>query len=221
MPVKTALIVGASGLVGGHCLHELLNSLNYSQVTSLGRRKLDITHQKLKQEIIDFDDMGLYADLFKADDAFCCLGTTIAKAGSQENFRAVDHDYVVNTAKQALTNGASKFLVVSSIGANPDSSIFYTKVKGQVEEDLKKLHFPELHIFRPASLSGNRKEFRLGEKVGLTVLNTLSFVLIGGLKKYKPINAATVAKAMARIASTTNPGIHIYESDQIAKTGKH
>jgi uncharacterized protein YbjT (DUF2867 family) len=212
---RTALIVGATGLVGQSCLEYLLQDKRYSMVTSLVRKKLPLKDPKLQQEVVNFDHLESSKALVKGDDVYCCLGTTINKAGSKENFRKVDHDYVLKTARLALENGAHKFMVVTSVGADPGSGIFYTKVKGEVEEDLKALGYPELHIFRPASLSGDRGEFRFGEKVSLGVLKVFDFAMVGGLKKYKPIEAKTVARAMLLVAEKPNPGVHIYESEEI------
>ncbi len=214
---RTALIVGATGLVGKHCLDYLLQDPKYTMVTSLVRKKMPLKSPKLQQEVVNFDHLESSKALVKGDDVYCCLGTTINKAGSKENFRKVDHDYVVKTARLALENGALRFLVVTSIGADPESGIFYTKVKGEVEEDLKTLNYPELHIFRPASLAGDREEFRFGEKVSLGVLKAFDFALVGGLKKYKPIEAKTVARAMVLVADRNQPGVYVYESEEIKK----
>ena len=163
---RTALLLGATGLVGGHVLDLLLASPRYSRVRVLGRRRLARTDAKLDSQEIDFDRLARHAELFRVDDVFCCLGTTIAKAGSQEAFRRVDLSYVVEAASLASEAGAEQFLVVSAVGADPDSRVFYNRVKGEMEAGVKRLPFRAVWILRPSLLLGEREEFRLGEKVG-------------------------------------------------------
>lgn len=220
MAQKTAIVLGASGLIGGYCLSHLLEDKNYSKVISLHRRKLENTHPKLVQHIIDFENPEDYINYFKADDVFCCLGTTIKTAGSQAAFKQVDFEYVIESARFSLMNGAKQFLVVSSIGANASSANFYLRTKGRMEEELKKFPFQHIHIFRPSMLLGPRKEFRLGEYIGKVVMKIIGPLMLGPLKKYKAIHAETVAKAMINAANIpgTKP-IHIYESDEIAMIG--
>ncbi|PKL74567.1 MAG: hypothetical protein CVV27_19820, partial [Candidatus Melainabacteria bacterium HGW-Melainabacteria-1] len=163
---KTAVIVGASGLVGGLCLELLLADENYDRVMTPVRRPLPLEHPKLVQEIVNFDDLDPSAGIFRGDDLFCCLGTTIKKAGSRENFIRVDRDYTVAVAKTALRNGMKRALVITALGANPSSGIFYNRVKGETEAALGALPFEAVHFFRPSLLLGNRGEFRLAEKIG-------------------------------------------------------
>lgn len=221
MAQKTAIVLGATGLIGGYCLTHLLENNNYSKITSLHRRKLSLSHPKLEQHVIDFDNPQDYVKYFKADDLFFCLGTTIKTAGSQAAFRKVDYEYVIESARFSAQNGAQQFLVVSSIGANADSANFYLRTKGEMEEALKKIAFKNIHIFRPSMLLGPRKEFRFGENIGKAVMKVIAPLMLGPLKKYKAIHAETVAKAMIKAAN--QPGakpISIYESDEIAGMGK-
>jgi uncharacterized protein YbjT (DUF2867 family) len=214
---KKALLIGATGLTGTECLNLLLKDDHYSGVEIWVRQSTGITHPKLLELIIDFDKIQQTENM-KADHVFCCLGTTIGKAGSQENFYKIDHDYVLACAKVAERSLADKFLYISSLGANIDSGNFYLRTKGQVEESLSKCKIPSVIIFRPSMLLGNRKEFRLGERIGKGVMSVLQFVLIGRLRKYRGIQAAQVAKAMvAEAKSTENGGFRIIESDKIQK----
>ncbi|RIJ43012.1 oxidoreductase [Pontibacter oryzae] len=215
--VRTALIAGASGLVGGHLLKLLLNSDRYSQVISVGRHEVPLIHPKLDQQVVDFDHLRNYAKDLAADDVFCCLGTTIKKAGSKEKFYKVDHTYVVQLAEVTAQRGASQFLVISAMGADASSMFFYNKVKGQMERDVQKQPFNAVHIFRPSLLLGEREEQRTGEELASKIMQPLSKLMLGPLAKYKPIEAETVALSMLHTAQQEKAGTHIYPSDQIAK----
>jgi uncharacterized protein YbjT (DUF2867 family) len=223
MQQRTALILGASGLTGGHCLDLLLKDDQYSQVIVLLRKKLDITHPKLEQHIVDFELLQYNEQscgLLQAQDIFCCLGTTIKTAGSQEAFRNVDYNYPLNAAKIAFKNGVENFLLVSSNGADAHSKIFYSRIKGELENALKKIGFKSLLIFRPSLLLGKRSEGRTGEFVGKIIGNVLKPTLVGPLKKYRPIEAEVVARAMITAAKSGFKGVHVFESDEIQKIGE-
>ena len=217
---KTALIAGASGLVGSYCLQLLLQSNRYKKVISIGRKVLPLEHPKLEQKLVDFDILESYQHSLIADDIYCCLGTTIKKAGSKENFFKVDFTYVVKLATITAANFASQFLVVSALGADASSKIFYSQVKGKMETAVKPLNFLGVHIFQPSLLLGNRTEKRFGEKVAQVVSSILPFLFIGPLHQYKPIHARDVAKAMLYAASQDGAGISIYPSVRIAQTAK-
>jgi uncharacterized protein YbjT (DUF2867 family) len=214
---KTALIAGATGLVGGQCLNLLLEDNAYNKVIALVRRPLGIGHAKLSELVVDFERLDDYADRLTCDDLFCCLGTTIAIAKSQEAFRRVDHDYPVKLANLARANACDQFLLVSSLGANPASSVFYSRVKGEVERDVSRLDFSGIHIFRPSLLLGERRELRLKEQIAESIASVLQFMFFGPLRQYKPIEASAVAAAMIEVAKQNRDGIHIYESQQIQK----
>jgi len=214
---RTALLVGATGLVGGHCLHFLLNDAHYHSVITLTRKEIPVKHSGLQQHIVNFDNLESFSPLVKADDIFCCLGTTIRKAGSQANFKKVDLEYPVNIARIAVTNGAKQFLLVTAMGADKSSLIFYNRVKGQAEEAVKDLAYQAIHIFRPSLLLGERKEIRVGEKIGAAFFNVTAPFFIGPLRKYRAIEAKAVAGAMAACAIRNGNGIFIYESDEIQK----
>lgn len=212
---RSALLLGASGLVGGHCLRLLLEDEDYGKVLTFSRKSLALQHPKLEQHIVDFDHLEKYVHLTKVNDVFCCLGTTIKKAGSQEVFRKVDFTYPVEIAKVASQNGVEQFLIITALGANPNSSIFYNRVKGEVEDAITKLPFKAIHIFRPSLLLGKREERRLGEKIGEPVLKALKFFLIGPFQKYRAIEAFVVASAMIHVAKKNLSGVNAFESDQI------
>ena len=218
---KTALIAGATGLVGGHCLVRLLRAPEYGRVVALTRRPLATTDPKLEQRVVEFDQLGREGfDFPQVDDVFCCLGTTIKVAGSQAAFRQVDFVYVVSLASLALGRGAQQFLLVSSLGANPKSPIFYSRVKGETEAAVSALTFEGRQIFRPSILVGERREQRPGERAGITVMRGVSFAMLGPLRKYRPIAAATVANAMVRVAVQAPSGVNVYESDVLERLGR-
>ena len=217
MQGKSATLVGASGLVGGELLNYLLNGPEYARVLILVRRPLGIKHPKLEEQVIEFEYLARYKDCFKVNDVFCCLGTTIKKAGTQEAFKKVDVDYPLEIAKLAEEMQADKLLIISSMGANPKSSVFYSRMKGLLEKRLNEIGINSLHIFRPSLLLGNRKEFRFGETASAFLSKGLSFVFVGSLKKYKPIAAKTVASGMYKAAQRKENGIHIYFSNEIAE----
>lgn len=213
---KTAIIIGSTGMTGAYLLKILLTSDVYEKVISFVRHNTKISHPKLVQHIVDFDRPESYQDLIEGNDMFCCLGTTIRKAGSPEAFEKVDLHYPVQFAKIAASKGVKQYSIISSIGANPQSSNFYLRTKGKCEEELRKLAFQSTSIFRPSLLLGNRKELRLGEKIGEYVMKIFSVFLIGRLKKYTAIKSKNVAYAMYSIAQSNTVGYHIYESDEIS-----
>lgn len=217
--MRTAIVVGASGLVGKACLYELLEAQEYTRIVAVVRKPLALKYHQLHQLVVDFDNLDQYADQLVADDVFCCLGTTIKIAGSQDNSRKVDFDYPVKIAELALKNGAEQFLIVSAIGADSSSSIFYNRVKGDVEAAVSALGYPAVHIFRPSLLVGDRREVRVGELIGKYVMMATGFFFLGPLKKYKSIHGGTVAKAMVKVALKHEHGHFVYNSDRIAEIG--
>lgn len=217
---KTAIIIGSTGLTGSHLLKILLNSEIYDKVISFVRQNTKISHPKLAQYVVDFDNIDSYKEYIEGNDMFCCLGTTIKKAGSQEAFEKVDLTYPLQFARVAATNGIKQFSIISSIGANPDSDNFYLRTKGKCEEELRKLPFQSISIFRPSLLEGNRKEFRLGEKLAKYAMTILSVFFVGKLRKYRPIKAKKVADTMYKIARQNTVGFHVYQSDEIADLAK-
>ena len=218
--MNTALIIGSSGLVGSHLLHHLLQSSMYDSVRSLVRRKTGQTHSKLTESVVNFDDLEASRDIIKADDIFCAIGTTIRNAGSQQAFRRVDYEYAVNTAGIALANGASRFFLISSVGARSTSSVFYSRIKGEVEQTIGKMPYQSVSIFRPSMILGERKEKRAIVDAISGVMKATSFTMVGPFRKYRPIHADTIARAMLKVAEKEVPGIRVYESDSMADLGR-
>jgi uncharacterized protein YbjT (DUF2867 family) len=210
-----AVIAGATGLIGTFLVDRMKTDKDVMTVTALNRRDGEQVG-KVAWTKVDFDKS---ADLEKAcaeaDHAFCCLGTTMKTAGSKEAFRKVDHDYVIAFAKAAKSQGIESFSVVSAIGSDANSSVFYNKVKGEMERDLENIGFESLHIFHPSLLLGPREESRLGEKIGTVGMKLVSPLMMGSLTKYKPIHVKTVASAMLRLAKAPQKGVHHFEYDEM------
>lgn len=209
---KTALIAGSTGLIGSQLLQMLLDSDRYSHVVALTRQDLPLQHPKLTQLKIDFSKLGESLDDFAADDIYCCLGTTMAKAGTKENFYQVDFYYPLLLAKSGKQRGAKQYMLVSALGADKNSSIYYNQVKGEIEEAVMKEHFNAIHIFRPSLLLGARSEQRTGEDAARIFYKIFGFLIP---KKYKAIDSAKVARAMLHFASQEQKGTHIHESKDL------
>lgn len=209
---RTAWIAGATGLVGSHLVDLLLAGDTFASVVTLGRRPLDRAHPKLTQATVDFAALDA-ASLPAVTDAFCALGTTIKKAGSKEAFRAIDHDAVLAFARAAKAKGAARFYVVTSLGADAGSLVFYNRVKGEVEEALRAVGFESLAIVRPSLLLGERTERRTAERIGTALANTFAPLL----KPFasRPIHARTVAQALIVIAHDPPAGARVYESGEL------
>ncbi|WP_375771571.1 oxidoreductase [Archangium gephyra] len=214
---RTALVAGASGLVGGFLLDALLEAPQYREVHSLGRRPLPRQHPKLVQHTVDFARLGGEA-LPPAQEAFCCLGTTIKKAGSQEAFRAVDHDAVLAFASASKKAGVQRFLVVTALGSDASSRVFYNRVKGETEEALKAMGFESLVILQPSLLLGERAESRPGERVAIIASRVLA-PLLRPLAS-RPIEARTVARAMAALAQAAPQGVRVVPSGELQQLGR-
>lgn len=213
--MKTALIAGSTGLVGSTLLQLLAGHAEYETIHILVRKPVDTTSPKVKVHVIDFEELDNFAPDGSIDHVFCTLGTTIKKAGTKENFRKVDHDYVLKLGELAKTWGAEKFLMVSSLGASAKSSIFYNRVKGETEDELVRLNLSHLFIFRPSLLMGNRAEHRAGEKTAIAVYKVINPLFIGRLKKFKGIQSSQVARAMLSVALNMNEKFKVFESDEI------
>jgi uncharacterized protein YbjT (DUF2867 family) len=214
---RTAILLGATGLVGGHCLDMLLEENAYARIISPGRRKTGREDRKLEEHLIDFERLDDYSQLFRGDDLFCCLGTTIRKAGSQAAFRQIDFTYVKECARIASANAVGQFLLVSALGASKRSSVFYNRTKGEVEEAVAGFTFRGVQILRPSLLLGERAEVRAGERVAEQALKLFSFLLVGGLRKYRAVHARSVARAMIKVALEQPAGVNVFESDRIAE----
>ncbi|WP_124727399.1 NAD-dependent epimerase/dehydratase family protein [Staphylospora marina] len=213
---KTALVLGATGLVGKELTRLLLEDDRISRVVSVHRRTTGIVHPKLEERIMNLDHMEKAVDLFSADDIYCCLGTTIKKAGTRTAFGKVDLEYPLAAARLAKQSGAGKFLVISSMGANPNSPFFYSRIKGKLEEELMKTGLPALFIFRPSLLLGKRNERRVAEDFAASVYRKFPGVFAGKfLAPYRPVPAEAVARAMIHMAMTDCRGVHIVSSSEI------
>ncbi|MEK3674370.1 oxidoreductase [Paenibacillus sp. FSL R10-2771] len=218
---RIAVVLGATGLVGRALTEDLLNG-DWDEVRVLVRRPLKLQHAKLRQIQIDWDQLGQYKEQFAGVYAvFCCLGTTIKQAGSQEQFEKVDLDYPLAAAALAKDYGVKQFLAVSSMGANAKSRNFYSRTKGRAEDGLIAAGFHGLHLFRPSLLLGDREEFRLGERTASVIMKALDFAMVGKAAKYRAIPAAKVARAMRNIALADTGGVHIYTNEVIHVIGKH
>jgi len=213
--VKTALLFGASGLVGNHLLNQLISNNNYSKIKLFVRSSIEISDPKIEIIQTDFKNLENHREDIKGDDCFFCIGTTKKNSPDKNEYKRVELEVPKQVAQIAKSNSVNSFVFISSGYADPKSSGDYLKFKGEVEEELKRLNFSKLGIMRPSFLLGDRKEKRIGEKIGIFVFKLLSPLFLGPLKKMKPIHSATVAKAMITITQN-KVSKTIFESDEIA-----
>jgi uncharacterized protein YbjT (DUF2867 family) len=218
--MKAALIAGATGLCGKKLLYSLLSNKEYIRVFILVRKELAIKDSKLTQIVFNYENEQDYQNLPIADIVFCCLGTTIKKSGSKESFKKVDLEYPDRLAKACWEKGYKKLLVITAVGADKHSGIFYNKVKGEVEEKIKSYPFGSIFICRPSILLGDRADFRVGEEIGKFFAKFSSALFFGSFKKYKAIEASCVSNAMLVLANGDETGIHIIESDRLQSLGE-
>lgn len=209
--MKTALIAGSTGLIGSQLLRMLLESDRYAKVIALTRSDLP-AHPKLEIIKIQFEQLTEWGTKLGADDVFCCLGTTMAKAGSRENFYQVDFFYPLLIAKTSQARGAKQYLLVSALGAGPNSTIYYNRVKGEIEEAIRDIPFATIHIFRPSLLLGPREEKRSTETAAKLFYQIFGFLIP---RKYKAIQSEKVARAMLTLASREQPGQFVHESGEL------
>ena len=217
--MKTALIFGSSGLIGNQLLSIILQNNNYNKVKLFVRSVPENNDSKVEIIQTDFTNLEKHKDSIAGDDCFFCIGTTHKDTPDKNEYRRIEYNIPINVARIAKSNSVKSFVYVSSMGANPNSSGSYLKNKGQVEEELNNLNFPKLAVIRPSILLGKRKGHRLGESIGVYVMQKLSPFFLGNLKKYKPIQAQYVAKAMVAIAQN-NYQKTIFESNQLEEIGK-
>lgn len=208
-----AVIIGATGLIGGHLLDIILQEDAYDEVLVLGRSSTGVKHPKLRERLGDLLSDDFFETPIEAEHIFCCVGTTQSKTRDLNVYKQIDYGIPVRAAQAGLRGGMQKFLVVSSLGANANSRIFYSRIKGQMEEALFKMSIPRLHIFRPSLLLGDRDEFRLGEKVGSALTGIFSWAIPD---KYKGISAEKVARSMYVIARSLSTK-DIYNSQEIRR----
>lgn len=212
---KTALILGATGLVGGACLARLLKDDSFEKVVALTRTPLAVKHTKLLNAVVDFNHPDSYVEYCIGDVLFSAMGTTIGKAGSKDAFLKVDYTYPYEVAMAAKQNGVDTHVLVSSLGADAGSSIFYSKVKGKLEQDISRLGFTTNIILQPSILLGERKESRPMERVGQAFVQKCSFLFVGPLAQYKGVKAETVAIAMIKLAKGNYKGKLVVENQEL------
>ena len=217
--MKTALIFGSSGLIGGHLVNELIENNNYNKIKLFVRSEPEINDTKLEIIKTDFNNLKNHKEDIKGDDCFFCIGTTKQNSPNKNEYRRVELEVPKQVAQIAKSNSVNSFFFVSSGYADSKSSGDYLKFKGEVEEELKRLDFSKLGIMRPSFLLGDRKEKRVGEKIGIFLFKLLSPLLLGPLKKMRPIHSKTVAKAMIR-AANENLEKNIFESNEIDELTK-
>ncbi len=218
---KKAILAGATGLIGGYVLQELLKDKRYDQVLVLSRKPMGIKHPKLKPLILNFDDLEKHKTLLKAQDVFCCLGTSRKKSPTPEAYRKIEFEYAFKLAQITCRNKAQTFLTVSTMNADPNSSATYLQIKGEVEEVVGAFPFKAVHIFRPSFIMGekDRQERRPMESFLEAVLKPLSFLFMGPIRAYRPIQGSTIARGMIHAANSGLQGVHIWESNMIEALG--
>ncbi len=222
MNEQTAVVIGATGLIGQILVEYLLKDPSFRRVRILVREKTGLSHLKLEERVVNFNDMADYTNKFgKGDVIFSCVGTTQKKVqGDKSAYKKVDFDIPVNAAKIGLENGFKKFMLVSSAGADATATNFYLKLKGETEDALKELSFENISFFQPSILLGERNERRSGEQIAKSLMRIFSKLLIGGYKKYRAIDAKDVAAAMINESKKQHPGIHYFEYPDIMNASK-
>jgi len=216
---KTALVLGASGLVGGSLVKILESDDSYASVEVFNRKTQNYSHPKVHEHIVDFNRPEDFSHLIKGDDLFVCIGTTIRKAGSIQKMEEIDRDLPVRFAQLAYANGTTSIAVVSSIGADAASRNYYLRIKGEMEDGIRQIPFNQIVITRPSMLLGHRKEFRMGELIGRVFIKTFGFLLVGAARKYRGIEGHTVALALIGLINSDRRDI-IYPSDELQKFRK-
>ena len=214
--MKTAIVFGSTGLIGGHLVNQLIQDNYYTKIKIFVRSQTSINNEKVEVINIDFNNLGNHKTEITGDDCFFCIGTTKQNSPDKNDYQKVELDIPKEIAQIAKANSVKSFIFISSIYANPNSSGNYVKFKGLVEEELKRLNFSKLGILRPSFLMGKRKENRVGEKIGILTFSVLSPLLFGPFKKMKPISSEIVAKAMIKIAKQNLQKI-TFESDEIVE----
>ena len=211
---KTAIILGATGLTGNLLLEHLIADKNYSKIKLFSRNSVNVTSDKIQEFIIDLLALEDSAKDFVADEVFCCIGTTAAKTKDKKLYKAIDYGIPVKAAKIAKENGITTFIVMSSMGADANSAVFYNRTKGQMERYVLKQRINNTYVLRPSLIGGDRNEFRLGEKIGKGIMRIFNPLLLGSLEKYKMIHPNKIATCMQFLANT-KPNEIIFSSDKI------
>lgn len=213
---KTAIILGATGLTGGKLLELLLEDERYGTVKIFSRARLDLSHEKIREFTGDLLKLEQFKAAFTGDEVFCCIGTTKSKTPNNEVYRSIDYGIPVNTAKLCKENKINTLIVISALGANPNSSIFYNRTKGEMEDAVIQARLPKTHLVQPSLISGERKEKRIGEWIFKRLMRLANPVLVGPLEKYRSIRPETIAKAMVWLANHGEERVRI-SSDQLRK----
>lgn len=212
---KTAIILGASGLTGTLLLKKLLANDNYTSIKLFSRKSIGITNSKISENIVDLLELEKFKDEFTANEVFCCIGTTAKKTPDKVAYKNIDYGIPVKAAKLAKENKIKTFIVVSALGANAKSNVFYNKTKGEMEQAVLEKNIPNTFILRPSIISGKRNETRLFEKIGVLLFKFLQPLMIGKLKKYRAIKAESIANAMITLANSKKIKSQIISSNQI------
>ncbi|MBT8289548.1 MAG: NAD-dependent epimerase/dehydratase family protein [Muriicola sp.] len=200
-PAKTAIILGVTGLTGGLLLNKLLDDQRYSRIRAFSRSSTGIVHPKYEEYLGDLLYLSQFSSIFTADEVYCCIGTTKSKTPDKDKYRKIDLGIPVEAARLCVKNNIDIFVVMSSLGANPNSSVSYSKIKGEMEKDVLELGIPQTYILQPSLISGERGEKRSGEKIAKMIFTVLNVFLIGPLRKYRSIPAEDIAKAMLWLAN--------------------
>lgn len=212
--MKTAIILGATGLTGSLVLERLISDERYDKIKLFSRTSAGVHHPKVEEYLVDLLTLEKYNADFTADEVYCCIGTTKKKTPNQENYKSIDYGIPVAAAKLCKANGIKVMAIVSAIGANPKSSIFYNRTKGEMEQEVLKQDIERTYILRPSFIGGNRQEKRAGEKIGMVIFIFLKPLFFGGLKKYAIIDASAIASRMINLANSEEPA-RILESNEI------
>ncbi len=218
--MKTAIILGATGLTGGILLHELLHDGRYHKIKLFSRKSIDINHPKIEEHLIDMLQLNDHAETFTADEVFCCIGTTAAKTSNKDLYHKIDYGIPVDAARLCKTNAIHTLIVISALGAGKESKIFYNRIKGEMEEAVLEFGIPKTHLLQPSLIGGNRNEKRPGEYFFKIVMKVFNPLLIGSLKKYRTIHPETIASAMVWLANTDFDKTRVL-SDEIQKIVKN
>jgi uncharacterized protein YbjT (DUF2867 family) len=212
--MKSAILLGATGLTGGILLKKLLKDPRYGKIILFSRSSVKIENKRIEEHLVDLFQLENYREQFKADQVFCCIGTTKSKTPNKETYRKIDYGIPVTAAKLCKENGISTFAVISALGANPDSGMFYNKVKGEMQRDVLAQNIKNTYIFQPSLIAGDRQEKRFFENLAKQAMKILNYALIGPLKKYRSIHPETIARAML-IVTNKDYGKSIIESEEI------
>ena len=215
---KTAIILGATGLTGGILLHRLLKDDRYSKIKLFSRSSVKLDHPKIEEHLIDMLHLREHSELFIADEVFCCVGTTKSKTPDKEKYHNIDYGIPVSAARLCKTNGITTIIIVSALGANPDSSIFYNRTKGEMEEAILEFRIPNTYILQPSLIDSKRQERRMGEYLFIQLMRLINPVLVGKLKKYRSIEPETIVSAMIWLANNEYEPKRI-PSDKINQIG--